>query len=296
MLTPKRKWLIGVPKAMATVWWRFKYRSDALKSQNVPEQIRANGMYCPACGKKQPFSCHCTYCGCIFACFVIMETAGTSGRTPSHGTSSTPNALLQNSRHVVSPNRTLFRKFSSLTSRGRAIAVSVLLLVITSTITGAIYYQRSAQKRFLQNYVMAVYGIKSGMALTGRVCEGKYAAWKNGKLSGNSGASADIDSQAAADLATVQAEVDSIIRKMGPSPVKYNEAAQSLHSMYRIYEKANTMLVSSAGSRSRCTAEITTAQDNFSHEIENLKLHMPAPLIEEFKKSSKKYDLGFMGL
>ncbi|MDD2899620.1 MAG: hypothetical protein PHI31_13025 [Desulfuromonadaceae bacterium] len=291
-----RKWLIGVPKTMATLWWRMAYRSDTLKSQKVPEHIRSAAMYCPACGKGQPFTDRCTFCGCAFACYVVMETYIPSvGEIPLGAHVSPVYRPESRNSPVLSPLCTLFHMFTSQSSRGRAIAASILLILMIALVIGENYFQRTAQKQFLENFVQAVYGIKSGMALTSVVCEGKYAEWK-GEDSSTATQSGGLDSQTVTDLETVENEVDSVMHKMGTPPDAYTESVQILRSMYTLYRKTNQMLVTSEDSLMRCAAETGAANDAFTHEIDQLKARLPAPLAEEFKLSAQKYDLRFMNL
>jgi hypothetical protein len=81
------------------------------------------------------------------------------------------------------------------------------------------------------------------------------------------------------------------------NPSKENEqAARRLQNLYSIYDRINTLIINTPDSLSFHNREIVAASEGFSGGIENLKAEMPAPLADEFRKASQKYDLRFLGL
>lgn len=301
MLTSKqqaygRKWLIGVPKAMATLRWRITFRSEALSGKKVPEHIRTDGVYCPACGKGQSFSHQCEFCGCSFACFVIMETPGMTPEKQKSGVTALPTSPAQGRfSWFPVPIFTYLSNFGIISRRAHMAAVGTALVILVALVGGAAYYRSHAQKQYAKNYVLAVYGIKSGMSMVRRVCEGQYSAGKEGGMPVAS-PSAGIDSQASSDLGTVKAEVDRIMTHIGTPPAAFAPADQILRKLYLLYGNTNSLIVSSKGPVSQCRAHVRTADEDFLREIENLKAHLPAQLSEEFRNAGKKYDLRFMKL
>ncbi|MDD2732321.1 MAG: hypothetical protein PHF56_00145 [Desulfuromonadaceae bacterium] len=295
-LTGGRKWLIGVPNTMATRQWKIRFRSEALNTQNIPEHVRASGLYCPACGKGQVLSRRCVYCGCAFACYVIMETPAASGEKQQPGTSGSSASIKQGRSSRFFPlYKTTIDNFTALSLRIRVIAVCVLLLCAILAAIGIIQYQNSVQKQYTQNFILALYGIKSGMSMTGMICAGEYSAWKEGVPS-ETPVSGEIDSQATADLATVKAEVDALMAKTENPPSEYRQSALTLRKLYALYGTMNAEILSSPDFLSRCKADVAAAHEDFSREIENLKTQMPGALTEAFKKAGQKYDLRFMEL
>jgi hypothetical protein len=105
------------------------------------------------------------------------------------------------------------------------------------------------------------------MEMTGWVCEGKYKAWKEG-VSSDAPESGAIDSRTLADLASVKAEIDGIMGKVGNPPKEYNQAARKLQNLYVIYDWINTLIVNSQDSLSLHRSEIGAAKKEFSREIE----------------------------
>lgn len=284
-------WLIGVPKSIGTCWWKIRYRADALAHHKVPEHNRAAGMYCPCCRKGQPFSDRCAFCGCGFACFVIIQTPDAAGsQQNSRGTAS------QTICQRPSPRRTtaLYR-FRALSDRARVSAgiIAVLLLIVLTS--GIKAYRSHRQRQYTYTYVQALYGIKSGIALTDRVCDGSYAAWKDG-IPTSEATSIETDSRALEDLQTITSEVNSCMGKLGAPPAEYRQVYQILQRLHALYEDRRALTISSGDDVSGCRSTTARAHKEFARDIADLKAQMPAPLRDEFKKTSRKYDLGFMAL
>lgn len=263
---------------------------------NVPEHERSAGMYCPLCKKGQPFSDRCAFCGCAFSCFVIMknDTLPREKRL-SNGIASSGTAKPVPFHRFLTPLCSPFIRFSRASLRVRVISLCAMLLLLTSLIVGIVQYRSSWQKNYIQNYVVAIYGINSGMNLTGMICDGKYKAWKEG-VSLEISASGTVDSQTIEDLKSVKSYIDETREKMGAAPAELDQAARTLQKLYEIYEKMNSRIINSPDSLSLHKSESVEARKSFSREIENLKTNLPAPLAKEFKRAGQKYDLNFMGL
>lgn len=290
-----RKWLIGVPDTMATLQWRIRYRSEALKSDTIPEHIRSSTLYCPACGKGQKLSQRCVQCGCAFARYVIMETPVTPGNGQQQRASVSPASMKKERsiRHYL--YSTAIDNFTALSLRMRVIAISAALLLAMLVSIGFSQYQRSVQKQYTQNFILALYGIKSGISMTSKVCKGEYNGSK-GAVPSDPPASGKIDAQTKADLQTVKTEVDTLMARLETPPAKYGQSLLILRKLYALYGAMHVNITSSPVFLSRCTGDIAAANVEFSRELEHLKAEMPGALTEEFKKAGTKYDLRFMAL
>ena len=286
--------LFGIPKESATLWWRIAFWQDAMKRHNVPEHVRPAGMYCPLCGKRQPLSDQCAFCKCDFPCFVIVRAnmASNLKRLPK-GTNSTDTAKHGICDRLFAPLHAVFSQIGKASLRIKAVTICVMILLSVSLVLGISHYRSDLQKQYSQRFVVALYGIKSGITMSGMVCEGKYKTWKEGTPL-NSSSSSEIDSQTIADLVAVKTEVDGIMGKLGAASAKNDQSLRTLLRIYAIYDKLNSMIINSPDSLSLHKTEIATAGDDFAREIKVLKANLPASLAEEFKIFSKKYDLQFM--
>lgn len=176
------------------------------------------------------------------------------------------------------------------------IAACSAFLLLALVVMGTVQYRSHLQKNYSKDYVLALYGIKSGMHLAGLVCEGKYQTWKDGVSSDTSTSSRGVDPRAVADLEAVNAEINGIMGKMATPSTEYAHAARTLLNLYEIYEKMQSAITNYPDSISTHRAGIVAATAEFSTGIENLKADLPVPLAEEFKKAGQKYDLRFMAV
>jgi hypothetical protein len=224
-----------------------------------------------------------------------METPTAPGDNQHPGTSASSASKKQEGSSRFFPlYKTTIATFTSLSLRIRVIAICVALLLAILAAIGIIQYQSGVQKQYTQNFILALYGIKSGMSMSSKVCEGEYNVSKEEPSA--TPLSGEIDAEATADLATVKAEVDSLMAKLGPPPAKYGQSALILRKLYALYGTVNVKINSSPDFLSRCKGDIAAANVEFSREIEHLKTQMPGALTEEFRNAGKKYDLRFMAL
>lgn len=297
MHSSSRNWLIGIPeKTSPALWWRFFFRPKVMKMHKVPEHMRSAGMYCLKCRKWQPFSDQCAFCSCTFSRFAVIKS-DTVSQNKRHSNDTVPPVTAKqgicNERHGFL--HTLLVKFGTVSLRARAIVLSVSFLLLISLAAGIVHYQNHMRRQYSQNFVLALYVIKSGMNLGEMICNGTFNAWR-GVESSAVPETDGIDPQALADLESVKAEINTIMREMGTPSAEYRQAAQILRKLYGLYEKSNSMIINSPDSLSRQMAEIAAAREEFSREIEILKANLPVPLAEELKRAGQKYDLSFMAL
>lgn len=262
----------------------------------VPEYERSTGMFCPMCNKGQPFSDHCTFCGCAFSCFVVMKSDSLTHNKLNTNVTALPFAAKPGILHrLLTPLSSSYTWFNKASLMVRVISLCIMLLLLISLVVGIGQYRTLLQKEYTQKYVVALYGINSGMNLTGMIFDGKYKAWKEG-VSVEISASSTVDSQTIEDLNSVKSYIDETRVKMGTAPAELAQAARILQKLYEIYEKMNSRIIDSQYSSSLHESEIIEAREKFSTEIKNLKTNLPAPLAEELKKTDQKYNLNFMEL
>jgi hypothetical protein len=274
--------------------------NTTLNSENqegVPEKIASapgwivHPHHCPACGNGQTLSARCAYCGLPFSSLVdkVRNVDPCKDRHAVGGYQAKPTLEIKSI-----PFRSLQAILGKKSHRFKVIALSFLFVALVSLLAGITQYRSHLQSRYLQSYVLALYGIKSGMDLTVRVCDGKYLEWKEGVSS--TSATDGIDTRALADLAAVKTEIGAVMGSLGTPPVEYEQSARTLERLYSVYDNINSLVIKFHGSLSGHKSEIDTSREAFSREVGNLKANLPASLAAEIKKEGRKYDLRFMGL
>lgn len=283
-------WLIGIPVKKATLWWKLVYRNDYFKKQMVPEHLAQAGVYCPICRHGQQFSDNCSFCGCNFSCFVIMESKRYSGQR-IEAAKVKPDALKKHIKPVQSHSH----GSAGGLQRSHLIIIGLSLIIILMIAIGIVQYRNYLQRQYAQNFITALYGINSGMNLAGVVCDGRYKSWKEGVPATDAGPTI-IEEQAKVDLKTVMAEVDGVMKKITVPSSENEKAYRALKRLYVIYGMANTNLLASPVGKPILMNACVGVKDEFAREIGILKSDLPVGLVEEFKKAGKKYDLSFMAM
>ena len=174
--------------------------------------------------------------------------------------------------------------------RFRIITACLVLLSIVAFLSGASHNRKNTERQYLTNYVLAIYGIKSGMELCGRSCDGIIDEWKKGKGSDIP----EISREEKENMAIVKGEIDQVMRKLEPPPEKYAPLSTKLQSMYGNYLKLNDLANAPLWRLASFESKVEEARDNFSGEIADLKSNMPDQLVEELKRSGTKYNLSFI--
>ena len=287
-------WLFGVPQNRATLWLRIYFWRNTMGRHNVSELMQLRTIYCSLCGKGQSFADQCCFCKCDFSYFVVIKAnPATLLKQKSYGIRSHDSAQQSWYNELFVNFHTFYIRLRDVSVRNRMIAAILMSMFLISLGVGIARYRSNSHNHYTHNYVLALYGINSGMTLIDKVRNGTYKDWKDGNaLDGTR--LVGIDSQTIADLTAVKIEIDNIIKKIESHPTEYNQAAQTLQNLYATYNKTNSLILNSPDSLTLHGMEIVNFQKDFFQELERLKANMPLSLMDEFKKNSHKYDLSFM--
>lgn len=232
-----------------------------------------SAIICSWCAKKQADSPRCTYCGHPFYDYSPAKWEQ-AGHGPSQIKTGSANFAVLRSKPV----------------RFRIITLCLVLLSIVALLSGASRNRKNAERQYLTSFVLAVYGIKSGVDLCSRTYGDAIDEWKKGKGSDLP----EISSEEKEDMATVKGEVDQVMRKLEHPPEKYAQLSTKLQSMYGSYLKLNDLANAPSGRLATFESRVEEARDSFSGEIADLKSNMPEQLAAELKRSGTKYNLAFI--
>jgi hypothetical protein len=169
--------------------------------------------------------------------------------------------------------------------KSMSIAISGVVALLLLSIGGVYFYNHKIQKQYSKNFVVALYGIKSGTDMNLRI---------SSKIAGAASQSR-ITSEDEADLNTVKAEIDSVMQKLDNRPKKFNKANDILTNMYGVYTRLHSSVVAPSKSQPAFTDSVKKLEGNFQQEANNLKTNLPPELLDEIKQSGNKYkSLRFM--
>jgi hypothetical protein len=259
----------------------------------LPGESDTTMVVCSWCAQKQADSNQCSYCGRPFYDYSSDQQKEIKplSRTSLSKTEKPPlQAGLRVTEGAAMP-----RFMSKLFFSGK-LTLCIALLTVMALLGGtwAWYGSKNTEKDYLSNYVLALYGIRSGVELCGRTCGDIAAEWKKDNEAGRT-ASIDISPDRSEDLATVKGEIDRAMQKLEPPPEKFRDTSARLQKMYGIYLILNSLANNKpAEPLASFQLQVETARADFSREVQDLKQSMPPQLAEELQKYGKRYDLSFI--
>lgn len=166
-------------------------------------------------------------------------------------------------------------------------AIAVLGIALSS------FWHKDSEQQYLTNYVIALYGIRSGLELSGRTCSGIAADWQKDLDAGRE-VSNEVSRKESEDLATVKREIDLVMSKLKPAPAKFGGSHAKLQEMYDIYLQLHTLANRPFGPPKDMLSTVESSRTAFRLKVRELKQNMPPELSGEIGKSSAKYDLSFL--
>ena len=279
--------LIGVPgKSEPALWWKPFSGPAGVAAERLPENLRAEGMVCPRCGNEQLFAGQCVYCMCAFSGFIIIDAE------PLTGIKGEPKAAVPRAKKkkVLALPRV---KIDTSSLRFRVMATAAVILLAGGLYLGNEQYKKYLKGQYARNYVLALYGIKSGMERLDRVYLDESSALEKAAASAPSHS---IQAQELADLKTVKDEVDRIMKGMGPAPAECYQSDLNIHKLHALYDKTNSLMVDAPDALLQNKNEIVTVNDNFAAEYNNLKSSLPETLTKELSTTGRRYQFEFIGL
>jgi hypothetical protein len=168
------------------------------------------------------------------------------------------------------------------------------LAVVTALGLGAVIQniKQNSERSFLTNYVLALYGIKSGFDRGSAISNNLVEDWQHQTTISNSTPEPDIEELI--DLEKVRGEVVKLMQKMNKPPKPLKGAYKRLERLNAVYEQQNRLASKPRGSLDDYRRALQATQKGFVRTLEELKAALPPPLREEIKKASNKYNLRFM--
>lgn len=241
-------------------------------------------IFCDRCGGEPGADELCGACGQLFPDYWVVQTskpAQRNVRTPllPRGASSPVGKIRPGMAESPAAGEGLPFRLSGrvLGYVGGAVLLAVLGLFLVNA-----YSARAARQQFARNYVVALYGIKSGLDM----------GLKKGEVieQGRGLSSKDL-----ADLKTVKDEVDVAMAAVGTPPEEFVGATERLTALYQVYTRVYALDNNPPGSPADFAAAADKLEDSFAASARELKAALPEELAAELAQSVTKYrNLAFL--
>jgi hypothetical protein len=178
---------------------------------------------------------------------------------------------------------------SGLLSRRYVVLVIGLIVVIALAAGGMFAYNSyKAGQVYAENYVKALYCIKTGVDTNLKTSATMKTEWESASLSGRS-LSPVISGKDEAKAVKLRGEVDKILQKISEPPKKFSEANNSLMEIHKIYLETEALIVSKPNSLRELGGSIDNLDKKMSQSAQALKSTLPDSLKQELANAQSKY-------
>lgn len=246
--------------------------------------------YCSKCGEALGQSTYCPGCGALYPDYCVVHGKKPAQRAFEKKEFSLGLSLPSFAGKSASPMSPV-RKQSFAAAGGGAgssdlrrqllmVGAGIALLAVIAVLA-LLYMRDKAEGKFIKEYVVALYGLKSGTA---------QCLKKSALLAGGSRL-VDKDLN---QLKSVKAEIAVALQVLSPPPNKFSDAHNRLLQLEVTYEKLYKLIITSGPSTEVATsANILEAQ--FNKQAKELRISLPPPLLAELTTKVSRYsNLQFM--
>jgi predicted Zn finger-like uncharacterized protein len=172
---------------------------------------------------------------------------------------------------------------SSLIKAG--VALLLVLLVVAGTATYSLVQKRQA---FTDNFFLALYGIKTGTALSIKASEKTAAEWKT-RLTTGQNVIPPVSADDATQLGKIKNQVDSVMQSLDKPPSAFTGSMQRLAKLYGTYTRIYALTVAPSGTLSGFTDSLDRLNDEYKQAAKDFKTNMPPKMLKEFDIAKTKH-------
>jgi hypothetical protein len=170
--------------------------------------------------------------------------------------------------------------------------LAVLVLALVGGMT-KVYLDRQSHQAYAKDFIVALYGVKSGTDLNLGLIDKTSSAWQQNTGTGNlipRPTQKDLDK-----LTAVKKRISEAMDTPNDSPEKFADARTKLVRLHGIYEQIYALNTSMPNSLADHTLAVDKLKVSFFKAADDLKRSMPEELSDELKASVAKYtNLNFL--
>ena len=248
-------------------------------------------IYCCDCGEELGSDMLCLSCGSLCPDYCVVQSPRfVSHKQQKAGYSpSLPQGSKSRTRAIPTPKAS--QPQTSRSWRAYA-ALAVLVLALVGGIS-KVYLDHKAHQEYARNFIVALYGVKSGADLNLGLIDNISSSWQQNL---GAGGIAPRPSQKDLDkLTVVKKRISQAMEALNESPEKFVEARAQLIRLHGVYEQIYALNISNPNSLDEYTVSADKLKADFLKAAGDLKRSMPEELSNELKASVAKYtNLNFL--
>ena len=245
-------------------------------------------IYCRHCGKELGPDTYCPGCFRLYPGYWVVQASRPARRqvrrpSPTLRAPSPPRRY-RRSADVDAPQTGSAERSAGPAKKSLLVAaVSLILAVVLVAAGTGLYLKRQQEQAFTENFVLTLYGIKSGTDQSLGQLDAMIASHQR------------PTAREVADLKSVQTEIERYRKKLAPPPDRFHKSLELLENYYGIYSDLLELAMTSSGASPGLPAQIESIKDSAGKAEKDLKNNLADPLLAQVQKVAPRYrSLQFM--
>jgi len=246
---------------------------------------------CAECGSHPGPSICCQQCHAIYPDFLVIEAS--SAAKKQLGKILATLHILKNlkiggpakpslERYTASPSKPAKTKGLRLPGQPAQIAAVVAAILVFSAVAGYYWYQDRIATAYSENYVRALFVIKTSRDFEIKTSNRLAADMK-------AGAAATLTAAEKKSATAGKADVEMLMKRLGKVPAKFTASNDALKKLHESYSKLHSTVTSPAGMSDIYLSSVKKMDDDFMRTAGELKAGLPEKISDRLAESRKKY-------
>lgn len=247
---------------------------------------------CGECGNPPGSSIYCQSCHAIYPDLLVIETSSAAKKQLGKILSSL-NVLKNLKINIPTKAHHEAAKHTAPAGKGKGIKLpgmgqpaqlaTVLAVILVMLIGGGYYwYQNKVATAYSQQYVRALFGLKTARDAEVAIGNRVAASWK-------AGASYTLTGTELKSASSAKSDVDTLLKAKWNVPGKFKASNDALTKLYESYGKLHAAVSSTTGTSEIYAGAVKKADDEFMRNAREIKAGLPEKLAEQLSESKKKY-------
>jgi hypothetical protein len=253
---------------------------------------------CASCGGQLGPQMHCPSCGLPFPGYLVVSLSKKPPRRKvakvkissspfKKRKSSMTLPTLEAAMSQQAPSKVIFAKVTS--SRKLPVLVLTVLILIAAAAAGAsVYLKKKAETAYVNNFVVAAYGIQVTADRSRVVCQKIATDWKAKTDAGqpyNPRPAMDDDR----DLNQIKLKIDATKEKMAEQPAKFKECNEKLARLEAASAKIRSLALAPGNSLPAFNDSLSKVDTGYKAASSEFKSGLPQELMAALSIGAQKY-------
>jgi hypothetical protein len=251
---------------------------------------KGDDISCANCGSSLGPSIYCPGCHALYPDYLVTESSSAASRQLGRILAIFKKSIKLGSKAPKAPSHRDVSgpepKRAGIKLPGKPLQLAVSLVIVIACIGGGgfFYYQNKVETETAENYVRALFGIKSIRDLSIKVSTKVVTDWKNQPATTPRLSAGELTS-----LTRARADIDILMKRLESTPEKFAPSKAALLKLNDTSIKLQNSATSPAGSPTTYGDNVKKWDDEFSRTAGEVKSTMLPRITETFNASKTKY-------